>query len=42
MLRDVTCPVCDAEPGVPCAKMGELVAFVSGPSYHKARWEAKA
>ena len=37
---DVVCPKCDAGVGVPCSKIGELVAFVTGPAYHRERWDA--
>ena len=37
---DVVCPGCDMGAGVPCAKIGRLVAFVDGPAFHLERWEA--
>lgn len=37
---DVVCRSCDAGAGVPCAKVGRLVAFVDGPAFHLDRWES--
>ena len=38
-VHDVVCPKCDAGAGVPCSKLGDLVAFVGGPYCHQERWD---
>ena len=37
---DLPCPKCNAGEGVPCAKVGYLIAHVDGGHFHPERWEA--